>query len=105
LIDISHKRLPEGKFDTIWPEASLKPPPKPPAKANFGDQMAYRKYCDEVEKRKRHNNKIKAEVNAWFLKGNSEYFQLLVKTMTTTAPGLVSSTTTPLQRPGMRWGT
>ena len=29
LIDISLKRLPEGKFESIWPESSLKPFPKP----------------------------------------------------------------------------
>ena len=56
LADIAARTIPEGKFDLLWPEDSFSPPPKPAKDASFGDQLAYRKYVDEIEKRKRHKN-------------------------------------------------
>ena len=67
LIDISLERVPEGKFDLVYSDASLEMPPRPGDRASYGDKLAYRKYVDEIEKRRRHNAKVKQERNAWFL--------------------------------------
>ena len=80
--------MPEGKFDLVYSDASLEMPPRPGDRASYGDKLAYRKYVDEIEKRRRHNTKVKQERNAWFLKGNHEYFELITQSMMKTNPGL-----------------
>ena len=86
--DIAAKTIPDGKFDLLWPEDSLTSLPKLPKEASFGDMLAHRKYADEIEKRKRHNVKVKNERDEWWNAGDALYFQIITDSMIRTQPGL-----------------
>lgn len=88
LTDIALKRVPAGKFDSLWPEAALQDPAPLPAKASWSDNDRYRRALVEVESRKRTNARIKAQRTEWYSKGNDEYFHVIADSMRETNPTL-----------------
>ena len=88
LTDVARKTLPPGKFDKLWSDAALEPPPDLPEGASFSEQLAWRRARDEVEKRRAHNELTMEKRRHWWTTKNHEYFVLITDSMLRTAPTL-----------------
>ena len=88
LTDVASGKLPAGKFGVLWSKASLAAPPAPPTQPTWSEELKYRSFVDEVEKRKRFNKAVKEESAAYFRDENNRYFTIITDSMVRTNPSM-----------------
>ena len=59
LVDVSKRRFPAGCFAIPWPKSTLVLPDEPTSRATWGDKLAFRKFTDEVHRRKHENKTVR----------------------------------------------
>ena len=88
LTDTMRKRIPEGKFDPLWAQSALQPPPPLGKNPHYKDVVAHRQFQDVITHRKATNRKIEAQRDEWWRDSNHEFFTIIVDSMIKTNPGM-----------------
>jgi hypothetical protein len=86
--EVSQEMIPEGKFDYLFPQSMLEPPPKLPKDASWSETMKHRQMRDDIERRRLHNGHVEKKRDEWFNEGNNTVFHIVTDSMIHTAPGL-----------------
>ena len=87
LTHVANARLPPGMFEELYDEDALRDPPDLPSNPSFGDQATHRKLCDDIQRRKLHNERVIKQSESWFKTKNNEFFVIITDSMAKTRPG------------------
>ena len=88
LTHVANAKLPPGMFEELYDEDALRDPPDFPSNPSFGDQATHRKLCDDIQRRKLHNERVIKQSESWFKTKNNEFFVIITDSMAKTHPGL-----------------